>query len=146
MKENGYKIEFDVKKFTLDHFVEWILDIYLPCWKIDVYSRMDSDFHWILSFLQIFMFDSCLCLFRRHKGYRVIQIMVKLLKWRFAREKAFKILDNWKEDAFVDKLNKFVVEELRVLSLKGTIYDSILWLVSALLGLIWFRNSKCRYC
>ena len=41
-------MEFDVKKFTFDHFVEWILYIYLPFWKIDVYSRMDSDFYLIL--------------------------------------------------------------------------------------------------
>lgn len=47
-------MEFDVKKFTLDHFVEWILDIYLPFWKIDVYSRMDSDFYWILKFFTNF--------------------------------------------------------------------------------------------
>lgn len=38
--------------------------------------------------------------------------MVKLLKWRFAREKAFKILDNWKEDAFVDKLKSWLLKNL----------------------------------
>ncbi|KAJ7010943.1 hypothetical protein NC653_001402 [Populus alba x Populus x berolinensis] len=54
------------------------------------------DFSWLSSLKRNIASPSLemMAMTRSHKGYRVIQITVKLLKWRFAREKAFKILDN----------------------------------------------------